>query len=171
MTIFIRENLFIFLSPMLIYELSRFSRISQVSYVCGKKFRFDSLDRAACDAPAAVLTVLKIIPHDCNRAKSIKPTANAIAKRGLSVAMYRHTDEWKDMRHADIVHVCWSRRRSGTRLLCYARFLLRLIIVSPFLNNEWDLCPRIIELLSRKWIEIIQIMAASRKFIISFIKI
>lgn len=33
------------------------------------------------DAPAAELTVLKIIPRGRVRAKSIKPTANTIAKR------------------------------------------------------------------------------------------
>lgn len=99
MVIFLRENLFIFLLSILNIGIVKiFSKTSQVSYVCGRKrFRFDSLDRAACDAPAAVLTMLKIIPRDRVRAKSIKPTANAIAKRGLSVAMYRHTDERKDM--------------------------------------------------------------------------
>lgn len=75
-------------------------KTSQVSYICVAKGFASILSIMWRDAPAMVLTMLKIIPRGRVRAKSIKPTANVIAKQ-TQCCDDQHTNE----RHADIVHV------------------------------------------------------------------
>lgn len=117
------------------------------------------------DAPVVVLTMLKIIPRGRVRAKSIKSTAKVIAKwiQCCDVSACQWTT-------CDMPTSYTRVGREGGQVLSIImlRMIFVWLIVSLFLQLNLSL--RIIKFLSHKWIEIIQIMAASRKFIVSFIR-